>query len=63
MSCVTWRFFSQELVFVLNLGTRFINSFKKRRKTGAYNNTDRDFPSSPVVKILSFHCRGHGFDL
>ena len=21
-----------------------------------------DFPSSPVVKILHFHCRGHGFD-
>ena len=22
----------------------------------------RDFPGSPVVKTLSFHCRGHGFD-
>ena len=22
----------------------------------------KDFPGGPVVKILHFHCRGHGFD-
>ena len=22
----------------------------------------RDFPGGPVVKTLSFHCRGHGFN-
>ena len=26
------------------------------------NGESGDFPGSPVVKTLSFHCRGHGFD-
>ena len=27
-----------------------------------FNNALQDFPGSPVVKTLRFHCRGHGFD-
>ena len=27
-----------------------------------FKNRDWDFPATPVVKILHFHCRGHKFD-
>ena len=26
------------------------------------NSMDRDFPGGPVIKTLSFHCRGHRFN-
>ena len=33
-----------------------------QRKGGIVKMTGRDFPGGPVVKTLSFQCRGHRFD-
>ena len=31
-------------------------------KRGGLKKLHREFPGSPVVRILCFHCRRHGFD-
>ena len=31
-------------------------------RTGYHKKGTTDFPGSPVVKTLRFHCRVHGFD-
>ena len=33
-----------------------------QRKASLVKTTRRDFPGGPVVKTLSFQCRGHRFD-
>ena len=32
------------------------------KKLFVKKHTRRNFPGGPVVKIPSFHCKGHGFD-
>ena len=43
---------------------KFFSVSSSPSSTGKYEQERflRDFPGGPVVKTLSFHCRGHRFD-
>ena len=39
--------------------SKFNGKYQKKKKK---NSMDRDFHGGPVIKTLSFHCRGHRFN-
>ena len=41
---------------------KYVYLWKMTRWDGTYKNENRDFPGSPAVKTLCFHCKGSGFD-